>query len=164
MQTKVVFAVICNLCSAVFRVKRQHAKVLIGKRAAQRAFIHFATTKILLAEATVHGKGNTFAIKRIVGFDINEAGYRLAGHICGYRLVNDKPARDECRETVKSRNAAVFCAGDINAINRNRRVSKGRASQVNVTCLALVTFDGNSWDPRQRIRQILIGEAANGIG
>ncbi len=91
------------------------------------------------------------------------AGDGLPGHARQDRLVGLQAAGDHRGKAVETRDATTFCTRDVDAVKGNAGVAERRPPQVDVAGLALIPLDGKPRQSTEGIRQILVGEATDGV-
>ena len=163
LQAEVVLPVIRDLIPAIFRGEGQDSELLTRVARAEIPPHDLTTAEVLLPKAGIEGEADPFLVKGAMGLDVHEARYGFPGHAGEDGLVHRQLSRNHRRETVEARNAAIFCARYVDAVESNRGVAEGGTAQIHVARLALVSLDGHPGNTGEGVGEVLIGKAPDGV-
>lgn len=104
----------------------------------------------------------TALVESRAGDDVDIARNRLTDHVGGHRLAHDDLLGDRRGDRIEAGGAA-FGADDVDAVERQRRPALWRAAQVDIAGLTLVALDTDTGQAADRLRDILVGQAADRV-
>ena len=157
-------AVVGDLLSQVVRGVDQEAEPVVGIGYACVAAVYAAPTEILLPDAVLGRSRPAPHIRWPERLDVDVAGNGLARHVGRDGFVGHDLARDDGGIGVESGDPAVLDTGNVDAVEGRRGVALRRSPKADVARLPLVAFDREPGESAQRIREVLVREAADRIG